>query len=115
MSTFQRLAMAVVVGVVAWVGWRACPRGLQHARVTAISPGDPPIAHVAVSYAPGARPVSLVVNILGASCTGSVTITGITMFADIPLIGAPVARLTIGTTAIYRSFGRMLSVEQRFE
>ncbi len=115
MTRIQRMAIAGILGMLFWLGWRARPVGIQYARVTAVSPGSPPVAHVAVSYAAGARPVSTIVHVQSADCTGSATIAGITMYVDIPLIGIPSSPLVVDTTAIYRSFGRTLIVEQRFE
>ena len=114
MVAVRRFAWAAIAGLLAVLGWQSRPVALHDARVTAVTPGNPPLAHVAILYASGARPVSTIISVESATCTGSATIAGITMYVDIPLVGTPTTPLVVTTHAVYRSFGRTFTIEQRF-
>jgi hypothetical protein len=91
------------------------PAGLTSARVTAITPGAPPTASVALTYSVGALPARLIVDVAdGAGGGGSATIDGDQLFLDIPLIGTPSREYHIKATATYRVLGRSFTVVREF-
>jgi hypothetical protein len=101
----QRAASLAALGVVGWLVWRARPAALERIRITSITPGDPPVAHVAIAYGSGARPISMIIEIQSPHATGSATVNGITLFATIPLDGSPDGPFELQATAYYRAYG----------
>jgi hypothetical protein len=104
--------LALLAGAVArWV-W---PARLRLARVTAITPGAPPTASVALTYSFGAMPARVIVDVdNNAGCGGSATVAGDQLFLEVPLIGAPSPDYRVTTTATYRLLGRPLTVIHKF-
>jgi hypothetical protein len=83
-------------------------------RVTAITPGTPQIAHVALSYSPGIRPVGLIIDVKTESGSGSITLDGLTLYCDILLHASGSGQQQIATTAFYRSIGVTTQRTQQF-
>jgi hypothetical protein len=84
------------------------PARLLNARVTAVTPGVPPIASVALTYGFGAAPVSVIVDVLGRDGSGgSATIEGGQVFQEVPINGALDGEYRITTTAFYRILGKL--------
>ena len=104
--------LALLTGtVVRWIR----PAQLSSARVTAITPGAPPTASVALTYGIGAMPARVIVDIADdAGGGGSATADGAHVFLDVPLIGAPSRNYRITITATYRVLGRLFSVVREF-
>lgn len=89
------------------------PARLRSARVTAVTPGTPPIASVALTYGSGTAPVSVIVDVRGRDGNGgSATIDGQQRFVELPLVRAPQSGYAVVATAFYRVFG-MLWVSTR--
>ena len=85
------------------------------ARVTAITPGDPPAASVALSYGVGAMPARLIVDLAdNTGSAGSATVDGDRRFLDVLLSGAPSRAYKITVTATYRVLGRLFTVVREF-
>jgi hypothetical protein len=58
------------------------------ARITAITPGVPPIAYIALQYSAGRRPATVIVDIIGAAGRlGSATVNGRRLLVETPLAG----------------------------
>lgn len=110
----QRAASLAALGVAGWVVWRARPAKLERIRITSITPGDPPVAHVAIVYGSGARPISTIIEIQSPHATGSATVNGITLFAAIPLDGSPDGPFEVQATAYYRPYGFTQEIRQQF-
>jgi hypothetical protein len=104
--------LALLTGaIIQWVR----PARLTSARVTAITPGDPPSASVALTYSVGAMPAHVIVDVADeARNGGSATVDGDQMFIDIPLIGAPLGSYRVTATATYLVLGRPLTVVREF-
>jgi hypothetical protein len=104
-DNLRPLALGALAATVLGLLWRARPAPIASARVTAVTPGSPPVAHVALSYAPGARPVSVIIDVAGQGCAGSATLDGLTLYADLPLVGQLTEPLHVHTAAVYRILG----------
>jgi hypothetical protein len=104
--------LALLAGVVArWVR----PARLASARMTAITPGAPPTANVALTYRAGAMPASVIVDVVDEQGNGgSATVDGDQMFIDVPLSGAPSGSYRVTATATYMVLGRPLTVMRQF-
>jgi hypothetical protein len=114
MNVLQRVAVLVIAGIGLWLVWSTRPARLISARVSAISPGNPPIAHLNVNYAAGTLPVSMIAELGNPTAGGSVTLDGVTRYADIPLYGQPTQTFVVHTTAIYRRLGHTISIQRSF-
>lgn len=90
------------------------PAKVRNAKVTTVSPGNSPIASVALMYGAGVRPTSLIVDIFLQNGDGSATIGGDQLFVDIPLIGSSNMHRYLVTTATYHILGRWYTVVQAF-
>src|SRR5262245_3470879 len=78
------------------------PARITSAKVTAITPGTPPTASVALTYSTGALPLRMVVDVADtAGGGGSATVDGDQLFLAIPLIGTPARDYRVITTATY--------------
>jgi hypothetical protein len=104
--------LALLAGVAArWI-W---PARLALARVTAITPGTPPRASVALTYSTGAMPARVIVDIVDdAGGGGSATVEGDQLFLEVPLIGLPSRDYRVTVTATYRLLGRLFTVVHKF-
>ncbi|MDZ4721432.1 MAG: hypothetical protein SH847_23465 [Roseiflexaceae bacterium] len=114
MNRLQRIALgatAVAIGLAA-ISTRTAR--LASVRITAIRPGTPSMAHIALTYSPGMRPVSVVIDITTESGSGSVTLDGLTLYCDIPLSASGSGPQQIATTAFYRSIGFTTQRMQQF-
>jgi hypothetical protein len=98
-------------GLVRWLR----PAVLLSARVTAVTPGDPAIASVALAYSAGLAPASVIVDLRDrdGSC-GSATVEGRQMLLEVPLLGATDMDYRIMTTVTYRVLGRPRTVVREF-
>jgi hypothetical protein len=98
-------------GLVRWLR----PAFLLGAKVTAITPGDPPTASVALTYGAGLAPASVIVDVCNRDGSGgSATVEGRQIFLEVPLVGATDADYRIMTTATYRMLGRPRTVVREF-
>jgi hypothetical protein len=104
------------LALLAWVVARGVrPARLTSAKVTAITPGGPPTASVALTYGAGVIPARVIVDVADeAGSGGSATVDGEQMFLDVPLTGAPSGSYRVTTTATYRLLGRPLTVVREF-
>ena len=102
--------LTVVVGAIA----RLHPAKISSAKVTSVSPSNPPIANIALLYNTGARPVSVIVDIFLEHGCGSATIGGDQLFVDIPLVRSPSIHRHLVTTATYNMLGKWYTVVQEF-
>ena len=104
--------LALLAGMVArWVR----PAPLTLARVTAITPGDPPAASVALTYGIGAMPARLIIDVADdAGGGGSATVDGAQLFLDVPLIGPPSHEYRVTATVTYRVLGRPFTAVREF-
>src|SRR5262245_10163886 len=76
------------------------PARLLAAKVTAITPGSPPVANVMLAYGPGLAPASVIVDVLERDGNGgSATIDGTQLFLEIPLSGALSSSYSVTATA----------------
>ena len=114
MAWFRRLAIGISVAIIAWAVRQSRPAQLIDARVTAITPGSTTIAHLALIYGPGMRPISIIIDVTGADCTGSITLDGVTLYADIPLIGTANGPLRVATTITQQRYGIVSRQTQQF-
>ena len=95
-------ALALLGGAVA----RLRPARVLAAKVTALTPGTPPTASVALIYGGGAPPVSLIVDLYDQDGSGgSATIPGDQLFLEVPIIGTFGGAYRLTTTATYRLLG----------
>jgi hypothetical protein len=99
------LALGTLAAVLAWLIVRSRPAPIASARITAITPGAVPIAHLALRYHNGARPIGVTCSVRIGDATGSTTLNGMTLYADVPLYGHPSGPWTISCMAAYRSRG----------
>ncbi|HEY3230178.1 MAG TPA: hypothetical protein VGJ87_13230 [Roseiflexaceae bacterium] len=98
-------------GLVRWLR----PAILLSAKVTAVTPGDPPIASVALAYGAGLAPASVIVDLRDRDGSGgSATVEGQQMLLEVPLLGATDADYRIMTTVTYRVLGRPRTVVREF-
>ncbi|MEF3273843.1 MAG: hypothetical protein K6356_05475 [Chloroflexus sp.] len=84
------------------------PAQLRHPRITSLSGIGPVYANLSWGYSAGARPVNIIFDIqFAGGATGSVTVDGEALEAEVPLIGT--ARTgeayTITATLVYRRLG----------
>ena len=109
---FWGSALALLAsGLVRWLR----PAFLLGAKVTAVTPGDPPIASIALTYGAGLAPASVIVDLRNRDGSGgSATVEGRQMFLEVPLAGATDADYRITTTATYRVLGRPRTVLREF-
>lgn len=78
--------------------------------------GRAPIAHIALAYGQGARPISVIIDVCGQNGEGgSATLAGERQYAEIPLHGAVDGRYHLIVTATYRILGRSHTVAQAFD
>jgi hypothetical protein len=109
---FWSAGLALLAGAAA-MAFR--PARLIVARVTAITPGSPPLASIALAYGPGLAPASLIVDVLDRGGNGgSATIAGAQLFLELPLSGPLTTDHRITTTATYLLLGRPLTVVREF-
>jgi hypothetical protein len=113
-TVVQRIASVCLAGFIAWLAWRERPARLLIARVTAVSPGAPWVAHIMLNYGPGALPISTVVALESASARGSMTVGGLTRYADILLEGQPTTPFVVHTLVVHRRYGRTIEMKQSF-
>jgi hypothetical protein len=104
--------LALLAGaVIRWIR----PARLTLARVTAVTPGAPPTASVALTYSLGAMPARVIVDVANdAGDGGSATVDGEQLFLDVPLIGAPSHNYHVTATISYRLLGRLFTVVREF-
>ena len=98
-------------GLVRWLR----PALLLGAKVTAVTPGEPPTASVALTYGAGLAPASVIVDLRNRDGSrSSATVEGRQVFLEVPLAGATDADYQIMTTATYRVLGRPRTVVREF-
>jgi hypothetical protein len=114
MNLLKLTALGALACAVGWAITRSRPAGLASARVTAITPGNPSIAHLALTYRAGGRPISQILTLTSGPATGSTTVNGLTLYADVPLHGQPRGPWAISCTGVYRDFGFNQVVRQEF-
>lgn len=108
MNKFRPLAFGAAIALAATISATQLRRTILHdARVTAVTPGEPAIAHVALDYGPGPRPQAVIIDVFCAEGVGSATIDGIGRFIDIPLINTVNERRLIQVTILDRRLGRV--------
>lgn len=105
------LGALVLLGVVAR---RVRPARLRDAGLISVTPGTPPVARLALEYGPGARPVSVIVDIEGANGRGSATVNGTERLVEVPLVGAAGGEYRIVVTPSYRILGRAYTTADVF-
>ncbi len=111
MKLLKPLALGGALALAASIGASQLRRTTLHdARLTSVTPGEPPIAHVALDYGPGPRPQAVIVDVFCAEGTGSATIDGIGRFFEIPLISSDDTRRQIQVTILDR---RLSQVQER--
>jgi hypothetical protein len=109
---FWSAGLALLAGAAA-LAFR--PARLLAARVTAITPGSPPLANIALAYGPGLAPASVIVDVLDrAGNGGSATVDGAQLFLELPLSSALSGDPRITTTATYLLLGMPLTVVREF-
>lgn len=93
----------------------ARPARLLAARVTAVTPGDPPTASVGLTYGRGVPPATLIVDVYGSDGSGgSATIDGRQLFAEVPIAGTLSGEYHVTTTAAYRVLGVLRTSVREF-
>jgi hypothetical protein len=115
MNRLQWIALGTTLAAIGVAAIAARPARLATLRVSAITPGSPPIAHVALTYQPGTRPVSLIIDITNHSGSGSITLSGQTFYCAVPLSTIHTEQQQIATTAYYRTIGRTVCIVQQFD
>jgi hypothetical protein len=115
MKRLQWIALGTTLTAIGVAAIAARPARLATLRVSAITPGSPPIAHVALTYQPGSRPVSLIIDITNARGSGSITLNGQVLYCAVPLSTIRTEQQFIATTAYYRTIGNTVCIEQQFE
>lgn len=115
MNRLQQIALSATMAVIAGVALIQRPARLASVRLTAITPAPQPIAHIALTYSAGTRPVSLVLDLTTPAGSGSVTLDGVTLFCDIPLIASQNGPQRIVATVWHRSLGRTTPIMQQFD
>ncbi|GAB4109527.1 MAG: hypothetical protein Fur005_18840 [Roseiflexaceae bacterium] len=119
MKSLRPIAVSAAIAGVAWMLAQARPAVLRSVRVTAwTQPSDrPAVAHLAIDYAPGLRPINLICHVHAAEYLGSITLDGLTLYADLPLEQAPTTPTptwSIETIAYYRILGRTITQTDLF-
>jgi hypothetical protein len=105
-------ALGILAGVLAYL---ARPARLISARVTAVVPGTPALASVALRYGLGLPPASVIVDLQGRDGhAGSATIDGQQLLIEIPLASPPHASYHVTATATYRVLGRLWTHVREF-
>lgn len=108
MKLLRPLAVGSALALAAMISASQLRRSSLHdARLTAVTPGDPPIAHVALDYGPGSRPQAVIVDVFCAEGSGSATIDGIGRFLEIPLISSDDTRRQLQVTILDQRFGQL--------
>lgn len=108
MKLLRPLAIGAALALAATISVTQLRRTRLHdARLTSVTPGHPPIAHVALDYGPGARPQAVIVDVFCAEGTGSATIDGIGRFLEIPLISSDDTRRQLQVTILDRQLGQL--------
>ncbi len=98
-------AIGILAGLLAYV---VRPARLRSASVTAVAPGTPPVASIALRYDHGLPPISVIVDVQGRSGNGgSTTIDGLQRFVEIPIAGPPDNSYRVTATATYQLLGRL--------
>jgi hypothetical protein len=115
MNRLQWIALGTTLTAIGVAAIAARPARLATLRVSAITPGSPPIAHVALTYQPGTRPSSLVIDITNDSGSGSITMNGQTLYCAVPLSTIRTEQQLIATTAYYRTIGSTVCIVQQFD
>ncbi|MFV9504705.1 MAG: hypothetical protein AB4911_09090 [Oscillochloridaceae bacterium umkhey_bin13] len=100
------------LGRLAWLSaalWLAretlWPAPLRAVRLAEVGGNDPYLATLRWRYGRGARPVSVIFDLVVGPATGSVTVDGDESEAVLPLGPRPQGSCTITSTATYRIFG----------
>jgi|HigsolmetaAR201D_1030396.scaffolds.fasta_scaffold04384_8 hypothetical protein len=105
-------------GAVCFLGaalWAIRPARLIHANVSTITPGEPPIANVVLTYGSGALPISVVVDVVDQTGHGgSATVAGTQAFLEIPLNGTPSDTYRVTATVTYQLLGMPLTIINTF-
>ncbi len=106
MRTKRYLFWGSALALLGGVGALLRPATLRGAKVTALTPGTPPTASVALSYGAGVLPVSVIVDVYDQNGDGgSATIAGDQLFVEVPIIGSFGGEYRLTTTATYRLLG----------
>lgn len=83
----KAIALLITAAALSFLAWRARPARIVDARVTATAPGEPPTAHISLTYGRGLPPASVIIDVSdGDGATlGSVTAPGGRMLLELPL------------------------------
>jgi hypothetical protein len=122
MNVFRPIAITAGLAGVAWMLAQARPATLRSARVTSWThlPSQVAVAHLALDYAPGLRPINLICHVHANQWAGSITLDGLTLYADLPLECIPAQPApacptwSIETIAYYRILGRTITQKALF-
>jgi hypothetical protein len=114
MNLLKLTALGALAGAIGWAIVQSRPAGVASARVTTITLGNPSVAHLALTYHMGGRPISQILTLTSGAATGSTTLNGLALYADVPLYGQPEGPWAISCTGVYRDFGFNQVVRQEF-
>lgn len=103
------VAWVAALACLALIARRARPARLRSAQVTAVLPGDPPVASVALAYGGGLPPISAIIDVRGRAGGGSATVEGQQRFVELPLAGPPEPAYDVSVTTYYRVLGALRS------
>jgi hypothetical protein len=91
------------------------PAGIRRGRVRSVSGIRPGCAEIGWSYGLGVRPVAIIFDLEWANgATGSVTVDGEALEAEIPFAEAPVGSYVLTAYTTYRLLSRPQTVVYRF-
>lgn len=97
------------------VRWLVLPAAIRDARIEAVWGRAPAYATLTWFYGPGTRPMSVIFDVAIDGHTGSATVDGEALKAEIPFRTPPVGVGRITASATYRLFGMALTRVWRFE
>lgn len=106
--------VALLAGGLWLAGAALLPARVRRARLTAISGPGPFYATIAWSYGPGARPISIILDVELGESYGSATTDGEALEAEIPLSAVPNGPCRITASATYRLLGFPYTQVRRF-
>lgn len=103
MNRWKLLALGLLGAALGAAAWRMRPIAPAAAQVTALAPGAPPVAHVALAYGPGMLPVHVVIDLIDREgrVVGSLTAPGGRLLLEAP-VNAGAGELRARVTAYHR-------------